>query len=1066
MPNNVSQLIDSYTQSNLRKLKQEESKTGRKFTKYDIAQIMLLEGKLTEKDFTSWMNTPEGFQNQTLTQMEKQALKSGNIWTFNQGISSTDEFYLDTFMDPVYVKDPITNVTVQTIPEESTAPSYAQNDTDIRQQTVNLLFSKAQIAQQMLTQYHNGIGYVSWDAFVQGVDVLGNVSWDSITDRNDFVTIFENEDAIQSELKILKELQDSTSKPKKFEKIFKDFYGVDFNPQKFKKLAESSKKLDELNIHSGLSKYFEQLINEVKNSSNEISLETLLHPVFGENNIVVTAEIINSLKAECNNDEELKQKLISILQKSKSAVDEHLKDYDRTSLEDDLKKSYKSAMGDYASNEVIAQYIAVKQNNAMLSEAVGTLALTYLTMGTSTTLQLSEKSKLIFGKTLGTQVFKGRMTAVTSSFAPIETIAGGLTSREGLTLDKGKEAFEELKNGLKYGSFATFVSGPLGNLVSKVLSKNPQIFSNIVASHKFSSMAGLSVETTADALFERITSDVSFKESMAQNGIMNFSMMFAGGLINKGAKLPDVNLSDIRIEKMKDGSFNLIANGKVFFKAKNANELTFVILSLKANKEALETKHSRITLEDSTLTIKTEDEFFTEFLKNETIKDLSGNEQSRFTQEEIETMVNAYKENPELVQDLLKERTIDFNGNNVPRFDSTDITQLVKASKVNPDLVQELLKVRMIDSNGNDVPRFDSEEIARLVNASKDNPDLVQDLLKEKMIDSNGNDVPRFRGFDINILVQVSKVNPDLVQELLKVRMIDSNGNNVPRFDSTDITQLVKASKVNPDLVQELLKVRMIDSNGNNVPRFDSTDITQLVKASKVNPDLVQELLKVRMIDSNGNDVPRFDSEEIARLVNASKDNPDLVQDLLKEKMIDSNGNDVPRFNGYNIETLVNASKDNPDLVQDLLKERTIDSNGNNVPRFNGCDIKTLVNISKDNPDLVQDLLKERTIDSDGNNIPRFDSNDIETMVSAYEENPDKVNELLHIKTLDSKGNPTFAFNSSDIYDFVYDDTNSDLKNKLLSIKIQDKSGNTYNLLSADEITNIVYMYDDAPDIL
>ena len=93
MSNQVSERIDIYTKGNLRELKQEEAKTGRKFTKYDIAQKMLSEGKLSESDFAQWMNTSEGYESSVLTSQQKQALMQGSVWTLNQN----NESYLDEF---------------------------------------------------------------------------------------------------------------------------------------------------------------------------------------------------------------------------------------------------------------------------------------------------------------------------------------------------------------------------------------------------------------------------------------------------------------------------------------------------------------------------------------------------------------------------------------------------------------------------------------------------------------------------------------------------------------------------------------------------------------------------------------------------------------------------------------------------------------------------------------------------------------------------------------------------------------------------------------------------------
>ena len=93
--NTISQKIDAYTKANLKALKQEEAKTGRKMTKYDIAQYMLQHGKLNKNEYASWMNTREGFDAQAMTQAQKNALMRGNVWGF-AGYAGGEESYLDS----------------------------------------------------------------------------------------------------------------------------------------------------------------------------------------------------------------------------------------------------------------------------------------------------------------------------------------------------------------------------------------------------------------------------------------------------------------------------------------------------------------------------------------------------------------------------------------------------------------------------------------------------------------------------------------------------------------------------------------------------------------------------------------------------------------------------------------------------------------------------------------------------------------------------------------------------------------------------------------------------------
>ena len=592
MSGQISEQIDRYAKGNLRKLKQEEAKAGRKFTKYDIEQKMLSEGKLSESDFASWMNTTEGYESSVLTSRQKQALMQGSVWSFNQN----NESYLDEF--DTYIKDPLSGVKLKPQPQSRTQVSQElKRDSEIRDGIIDMMLNNAQNALAMIESYHNNIGYISADAFVQGMNVLGDVSWDLLTGRQDFVTVFEQEEGLKQEIEALKNLKTKTKAPMEFAREFKKLYGVDFDPAKFQRLSDISKQLNELNVYTGLNKYFEFGIEKLKDADmNTLDAAAYLAPVFG-NSPIKAQEYINELKSECKNDEELKAKLTSILTESKKETEAKLSllEINRERLEKDFKEEYKSAFGEYKSDEIIEEYINIQRMNAMGTEVAGTIALSMFTMGSSAVMNMSSKVISKMGVKVGSQVVKAGMTGTMSAVPAAETVVGGLTSREGMTLERGKQAWEELKNGLMYGAFGAYVSGPLGNVVSKVLSKNPQIFKSILSSHKFSIGAGAAVETSADVLFDHITSDLSFKESLAQNGIMNFGMMFVGSKINKGTQLPDVDLSQVKIEKMRDGSYNLKANGKVFYKAKNDDELAVVTLVLGARakaKEADETKNT------------------------------------------------------------------------------------------------------------------------------------------------------------------------------------------------------------------------------------------------------------------------------------------------------------------------------------------------------------------------------------------------------------------------------------------------------------------------------------------
>ncbi len=97
MANEIGAKIESYAKAHLQELKQEENKTGKKLTKYDIAQLMLSSGQLKEADFAKWMSTQEGVNAQTISAQQKAALQSGNVWGV-AGYMGGEESYLESLV--------------------------------------------------------------------------------------------------------------------------------------------------------------------------------------------------------------------------------------------------------------------------------------------------------------------------------------------------------------------------------------------------------------------------------------------------------------------------------------------------------------------------------------------------------------------------------------------------------------------------------------------------------------------------------------------------------------------------------------------------------------------------------------------------------------------------------------------------------------------------------------------------------------------------------------------------------------------------------------------------------
>ena len=160
------------------------------------------------------------------------------------------------------------------------------------------------------------------------------------------------------------------------------------------------------------------------------------------------------------------------------------------------------------------------------------------------------------------------MTLTMGAMPATLTTLNAATSEEGFTEQNIKEIKEKFKNGMLYGGFWAYVSGPLGNAVSNILSKKPYLFSIAV-----SKSMGTAAETTADVIFDGITSDVAFKDSLKQNGGFNFGMMIGGGIIHK-------SLNKLSVSNLNTGEYIVKDNNaKTVFKAKDSNELAGFVMA-------------------------------------------------------------------------------------------------------------------------------------------------------------------------------------------------------------------------------------------------------------------------------------------------------------------------------------------------------------------------------------------------------------------------------------------------------------------------------------------------------
>lgn len=429
-------------------------------------------------------------------------------------------------------------------------------------------------------------------------DYNKNVGWANITDRavNGFKVLTGQEDRIalqnrlSEEQKESKKLKDIANKrPAVFESMIERKYGVPYSHKNVEALKNKAEEYTRITAHHEKYQQLSQGLKELKNIIREEqeynqarknlkgpALAALTPPKTSSNQKF--GEIMLNF---CNGDKELLNTYMQKLNADYSSRDEIIKDYPNivSNLETQMKTAYEKELNgkDYAlyTNEfnsacqrVIGRKDAKTAAKNFVENAKTQAAYTEIGLTIATSLLLPGSSAVkATAQKLGPQGVKAAMTfTMGAAPATLETL-NAASSEAGFTDEKIDAIKEKFKNGMLYGSFGAYASGPLGQAVEKVLSKNPAAFSNIVSK----TMAKTS-ETTADVLFDRMTSDLSFSESLKQNGGLNFGMMFAGGILSKVLKK---NFQELTVTKNSDGSFSLKdTTGKEILK--NADENTLM----------------------------------------------------------------------------------------------------------------------------------------------------------------------------------------------------------------------------------------------------------------------------------------------------------------------------------------------------------------------------------------------------------------------------------------------------------------------------------------------------------
>ena len=177
------------------------------------------------------------------------------------------------------------------------------------------------------------------------------------------------------------------------------------------------------------------------------------------------------------------------------------------------------------------------------------------------------------------------------------------------------------------------------------------------------------------------------------------------------------------------------------------------------------------------------------FLSEQTVNIKSGVKEAAHTPQEIKFIVEMFKENPDLVTQLILMRS----GNHIvdcPRFKATEIRTILNFHKENPQLTEKLLYSGTVCNDEITKYAFSTDDIVKLVELSKTHPEFIDKILDIRQENFDKSYSTRFtKGFEYQYLTNAYKKNPVLTEYLLavpKLRAVDvldiANTFSTPEF--------------------------------------------------------------------------------------------------------------------------------------------------------------------------------------------------------------------------------------------------------------------------------------------
>lgn len=455
------------------------------------------------------------------------------------------------------------------------------------------------------------LGDFLYDSSTLGLQEISNynksVGWLNITDRavNSFKVYtgqtdrIELEENLKQEQKDYKKLKDTAySKSGAFESQIERKFGIPYSHQNIAYLKNTAEEYTRVTVYHEKYEGLKQGFSDVKNilrqeqeykqalkyvkgpaaqalsapspSSHEKFGETLLY--FCNGNQELVNEYMKNISARYTTRAEIEKHMPEIMDELLNKCESEYKDAlgvkSYAQYENEYNIACKKVFGKEDSKKIAQNFVKNATNQAAYTEIGLTIATSILLPQSSIVKNSFQKMAVQYGKKAAVSNLKSKMTFTMGAMPATLTTLNAATSEEGFTEQNIKEIKEKFKNGMLYGGFGAYASGPLGNAVSNILSKKPYLFSTAV-----SKSIGTATETTADVIFDRITSDVEFKDSLKQNGGFNLGMLIAGGMIHKYLNKLNVSNSNTGEYIVKDN------NGKTIFKSKDSNELAGFVMA-------------------------------------------------------------------------------------------------------------------------------------------------------------------------------------------------------------------------------------------------------------------------------------------------------------------------------------------------------------------------------------------------------------------------------------------------------------------------------------------------------